>query len=289
MEHHIVASAVLDFEYSSPGEYDFIQCRSCGLIQISPLPDSQALRLAYPSEYHAYVRYGSKMAHALKAQYWRNKAKKYSSLVQNKGAVLDIGCANGDMLEALRSIGFGRCVGLEFNSAAVQRCRARGHEVWQGELDDLTQPAESFDLIIMNNVIEHVQDPLQSAVICRKLLKPGGHFVGETPNAECWDRYLFGRYWGGYHTPRHLFLFNSTNLASLGKEAGFCHAVVENMNQPAHWALSIQNLLQASPLRLSIKNGRCAIYSMLLMGMLPINLLQFWVGKTTSVEFDFVK
>ena len=45
---------VKDFEYGSPGHYDYLKCTQCGLLNITPLPDSDILALTYPDTYHAY-------------------------------------------------------------------------------------------------------------------------------------------------------------------------------------------------------------------------------------------
>jgi hypothetical protein len=69
--------------------------------------------------------------------------------------------------------------------------------------------------------------------------------VGITPDHLSLDRYLFGRYWAGYHYPRHTFVFNHRNIRTVLASAGF--AVVRITGAHAYWYLSLANLLVELP------------------------------------------
>jgi SAM-dependent methyltransferase len=280
--------AVHDFEYASPGEFDYRRCIGCGLYCIDPLPDSQALSLAYPEEYHAYGRQPSRLAAALKARYWKKKARHYASLLRPGARILEVGCASGELLARLHELGF-NCMGIDFDAAAVEKARERGLDVHQGELDTFDFSGRTFDMIVMINYIEHVFDPAGILSLCAKLLVPGGLVVGETPNVDAWDRKLFGKYWGGYHTPRHLYLFDTVNLGLLAQRAGLRCDSIRSMLQPAHWALSIQNLCRALPVRPKLRRGRDAFFTSWLLLMAPVNAVQMLCSATSLVEMRFSK
>ena len=58
----------------------------------------------------------------------------------------------------------------------------------------------------------------------------------ETPEIEGWDYHLFRkRYWGGYHIPRHFYLFNRATLTRLLREEGFEIVSVRSIPSPAFW------------------------------------------------------
>jgi SAM-dependent methyltransferase len=103
----------------------------------------------------------------------------------------------------------------------------------------------SFDAVYCSNLIEHVPDPLAFLAKCREVLKPGGVIVGVTPDHLSLDRYVFGRYWAGYHYPRHTFIFNHRNIRTLLEKAGF--DVVRIKGSHAYWYLSLANLVLELP------------------------------------------
>ncbi len=276
---------VLDFEYGAPGSYTYWRCERCGVLHIDPEPDADTLSLAYPGNYHAYLSQPNALARWMKRRYWRKKALRCARLVGPEARILDAGCANGDLLVELRRIGYDSTVGLDFNEKAVATARAKGFEVYQGEIDDGRFEPASLDMIVMTNFIEHVYRPVETLRTCRELLRPGGIIVGETPNIDSWDYKLFRRNWGGYHTPRHLCLFDTRNLGELSTRAGLRVRSIANLLQPAHWALSIQNRLQETAIRPRIENGRSRLFTPLLFLALPINVLQMLVSRTSLVEF----
>jgi 2-polyprenyl-3-methyl-5-hydroxy-6-metoxy-1,4-benzoquinol methylase len=280
---------VRDFEYGTPGSYDYWRCASCGALTIAPMPDAQTLRAAYPPDYHAHRAPRGGLARRLKGRYWERKARRCVALVGKDARILDVGCGGGDLQLALRAQGVREVHGLDSDEGAVARVRAIGFPAWQGELGAVELPEGPYDLLVLTNVIEHFVDPGAALAACRSLLVAGGRIFGETPNYRSWDRRLFGRHWGGYHTPRHLVLFDSDSLAILAHRSGFLAEHVTNMIQPAHWALSLQNLYYGAQGRRSPSGGRSPLYALLLMAGMPFNLAQTLAvaARTTSVEFVF--
>lgn len=91
----------------------------------------------------------------------------------------------------------------------------------QGGIEYFDGKTELFDVIIMNHVIEHLNDPIEVLEQCHALLKPGGQLWIETPNIDSFD---YGRYkhnWRGLVAPRHLVLFNQRSLSEALKRTGF--------------------------------------------------------------------
>ena len=283
----VFVKGVRDYEYGAPGAYRYLHCSKCQLLNIDPSPSQEVLGLAYPDEYHAYAAPKNFLGRIMKRAYWRSKAKICAETVKLSGRVLDVGCAHGDFLEEMKSLGFSDLWGVEFNEEIAQKARARGFNVKSGELEAVNLPPASFDVIAMTNFIEHVEDPVATLELCRRLLKSDGLVLGETPSYECWDRRLFGRFWGGYHTPRHLTLFSSGSLARIADKAGFASSEIENLLQPAHWALSIQNKMMDAGIIGSLRYGRTRGYPLMLMMFLLPNLIQNWFSAASSVSFLF--
>ncbi|WP_353686677.1 class I SAM-dependent methyltransferase [Thermodesulfovibrio sp. 3462-1] len=114
-----------------------------------------------------------------------------------------------------------KVVGVDPDSKAVQIAREEFDlEVFQGTLEEAKFPDNSFDVITMNHVIEHVPDPIVLLTECRRVLKPEGKLMVVTPNIGSLGRRLFGEYWLHWDPPRHLFLFSPKSLRTCAERAG---------------------------------------------------------------------
>ena len=110
---------------------------------------------------------------------YRNLPKK-----SPKGSkVLDIGCGDAAFLELARNCGW-EVVGVDPDPRAVVVAQARGLDVRQGGVEIFNEQAEVFDIITLNNVVEHLHDPGAVLGACHRLLKPGGHIWLDTPNID---------------------------------------------------------------------------------------------------------
>ncbi len=131
------------------------------------------------------------------------------------GRILDIGCGKGAFLKSFKALRGGwQYVGLEPSRAEVDLARRdRDLEVLEGMLGSVSFDAESFDLITIMHVLEHVSQPVDGVRQMRRLLKPGGLLFVEVPNTlnlnMFYDLLLF----------EHLFHFPPETLAwFLGRE-----------------------------------------------------------------------
>jgi ubiquinone/menaquinone biosynthesis C-methylase UbiE len=114
----------------------------------------------------------------------------------------------------------------------------------EGNLEELEYPANFFDAIIMDNVLEHVPDPIVFMKKVLSILKPGGYIFGTTPNFSSVDRFVFQRYWGGFHMPRHIYVFSAKNLKLFMKNMGIPHIKFPLNANAADWAVSVQNFIR---------------------------------------------
>jgi SAM-dependent methyltransferase len=136
------------------------------------------------------------------------------------GRVLEIGCGAGEWLRLVQGQGW-YAEGVDFDPVAAECARAKGLTVRTGQVQEQGYADESFDLLLMSHVIEHVHDPLRLLSECRRILKPGGLAVVWTPNGESWGHRKYRSDWTGLHPPQHLMVLNHATLESLGASAGF--------------------------------------------------------------------
>jgi SAM-dependent methyltransferase len=90
-----------------------------------------------------------------------------------------------------------------------------------GALKEQALPDAHFDVILMSHVIEHLPDPLDELIECRRILKPSGSIVIATPNARGLGHLAVGRHWLGLDPPRHLQIFTAKALTRLLAMSGF--------------------------------------------------------------------
>jgi SAM-dependent methyltransferase len=125
---------------------------------------------------------------------------------------------------------------VEPDAEAVSLARERGLNVYHGTLADARFPANEFDAVTMNHVIEHVPNPIELLQECRRVLKISGRMVIVTPNAASLGRSRFARAWRGWEPPRHLFLFTPHTLRVCAERAGLR---IETLRTTARLAPSI--------------------------------------------------
>ena len=138
-----------------------------------------------------------------------------------KGSLLDVGCALGDCLLQARELGWAHPQGLEVSPYAVETGRQRGLEIHLGDLlqNDLTPG--SFDLILLQDVIEHTADPCAMLEAARRYLRPGGFLLLTTPNVGGWLARCLGGAWYHYKQGEHLTYFSRATICRALKNCGF--------------------------------------------------------------------
>jgi 2-polyprenyl-3-methyl-5-hydroxy-6-metoxy-1,4-benzoquinol methylase len=134
--------------------------------------------------------------------------------------LLDVGCGNGGLLVRMKAAGW-EVEGLEPDPDAAERARAAGLDVRHGSVSADAFPAERFDAITMNHVIEHLHDPVAALRACFDWLKPGGMIWIATPNFGAAGFRRYGRYWVPLGPPIHLVLFTRRSLDQALRQAGF--------------------------------------------------------------------
>ena len=200
--------------------YDLVRCGHCTLICVAnPPTDEQRSKLySFDAGYHASLvdDAASVEFHAREAALNLRVLRRFSS----GGRLLDIGCSTGLFLRAARRIGWA-AQGLEYSPDSSHIAREQHHlDVKTGELQPGTYPSESFDLVTMWDVIEHVPDPYATLVQVHRILAADGQVLLKTPNADgLYPRLslrLAGRlgFWGHAEPPGHLFQFSVATLSS---------------------------------------------------------------------------
>lgn len=238
-----------DYEYgTAPDRFRFVTCRRCGHLYLNPRPSANDLGVIYPPNYYAFSenQSGNPAVGFFRRLWEAQKVRSFRKLVgPGRKKILDVGCGEGRFLSILKQYGEPEweLVGIDFDGPAVKRCCRRGFRAEAGRIEDF-HPVEKFDVVIMFQLIEHVEDPAAIARKVQSILNPGGYFIVETPNPSSLDYQAFKRsYWGHYHFPRHWNLFTRENLRKILTESGFKVVQETYLLSPACWIVSLHNLV----------------------------------------------
>lgn len=107
--------------------------------------------------------------------------------------IVDVGCGDGEATAAIAELAAGRdaghrVVGCDWASGPLRRARDRGVPVVRGSLEPPGLPLASggADVVVLNEVIEHLVDTDAALDELRRVLRPGGHLLLTTPNLAAW-------------------------------------------------------------------------------------------------------
>jgi ubiquinone/menaquinone biosynthesis C-methylase UbiE len=176
--------------YSFAGQiYSLIQCKNCDLIAVSPMPSTETVKNFYCDKYfdkdyrcgvksHSY--YEEESPSIEKA----NLVLPLLNKLKPEGTLLEIGCAGGIFLHQASKTGYhveGVEVSLSMCRKALKLC---GVKVTQGDFEELKFRGESFDIVCMFDVFEHLAKPREALEKINRILKPGGIVVIDVPTTK---------------------------------------------------------------------------------------------------------
>lgn len=114
--------------------------------------------------------------------------------MQRPCKVLDVGCGAGGYLLAAQELGC-EAAGIEPSEEHSTLGRRLGLSIQTGYFSEGVFPKESFDLVLLSHVIEHIYEPRPFLESLIDLLRPGGKLVVVTPNAASIVAMLSGKWW----------------------------------------------------------------------------------------------
>lgn len=225
----------------APGVWRMVRCSDsgCAMLWLDPRPVPEDLIKAYAT-YHTHGTRRARGGAQLGLSALNSACKLLCRLIELRGGLgrqrralrtmfiggaapgrlLEVGSGSGRFLARMRRAGW-TVQGTDFDPAVAARIRARyGMEIDVGELPALGYPADTYDVVAMSQVIEHVHDPLGLLAEAHRVLRPGGRLVLSTPNARALAHRRYGRAWRGLEPPRHLHIFTREALAQAAAKGG---------------------------------------------------------------------
>jgi SAM-dependent methyltransferase len=150
---------------------------------------------------------------------FRRVLRELAAAGAHQGRLLEIGCAYGFFLDEARA-SF-QVSGVELAAAAVAACRARGLDVVREADDAFYRSRAPFDVVVMLDVLEHLEAPATVLRTVHRHTRPGALLVITTGDFGSLTARLLGRRWRLMTPPQHLWFFTELSLGRLLERQGF--------------------------------------------------------------------
>ena len=233
-----------DLMFGYPDSAFVHACKACGHVFVAGTLTPEQLTDMYTNYYsRANFNVDDYEPHKEKNRflYWLDgeEGHAYRHVLKNV-RVLDIGCGYCETLGYHKARGC-EVYGVEADENARKIAERYGFNVHIGLFDPSQYEPGYFDYVTMDQVLEHVIEPLKTLRDINNILKPGGKFIAAVPNPYALGRYFFQRRWLAWHLPFHRHFYSRRSIGILAKESGF---IVETMRSAtksqvllAGWAL----------------------------------------------------
>jgi SAM-dependent methyltransferase len=188
------------------------------LIDYSQTQGAHSVEVAAQERLESYFAYLRKRS--IKSYIYR-KFWLYPFLRQHlSGRVLDVGCGTGDFLASCCP----GSIGTDINPLAVEWCRERGLEAVVMEEGCIPFPDNSFDSVVLDNVIEHLSDPMQMLREVCRVLTSRGILVAGVPGIRGYAR-----------DPDHKVFYDEAALVEVMAKVGLERTALFHMPIRSSW------------------------------------------------------
>jgi 2-polyprenyl-3-methyl-5-hydroxy-6-metoxy-1,4-benzoquinol methylase len=202
-------------------EFQLLHNTELDMLETCPQPEGDKLSYYYKSE--DYISHTDTKRNLLEFVYHsarqialKRKLKLINSFNSETKNLLDIGCGTGDFLEAALKANWD-ITGIEPNESARTIANSKTkNSVFETEYLEQLKP-NSFDVITLWHVLEHLPNLDMHASVFKSLLKPNGTLVIAVPNFKSYDAEHYKIFWAAYDVPRHLWHFSRIAIEELFK------------------------------------------------------------------------
>lgn len=200
-------------------EFQLLYNEDLEILETSPRPSIEKLPEYYKSE--DYISHTDNKRNLFEHMYFlvkrislKKKLRIINSYSSNGKKILDVGCGTGDFLKIAHQNNW-EVTGIEPNERArkIANNKTKDKVYNTGELIKIK--ANSFDVITLWHVLEHLPKLDEQILIFKKLLKPDGALIIAVPNYKSFDAHYYRNFWAAYDAPRHLWHFSKNSISKL--------------------------------------------------------------------------
>ena len=280
-------------------------CPACRCLFLNPMPDVDELAGFYPNQYWwSAARPGA--LKRLESMYRKIALRDHVSFITKAAGnraglvLLDVGCGSGALLGTLKQRGF-RVTGVDFSPEAAKVAgQENGVRVVVGSLEEAAFSDQSFDIVTLFHVMEHVTNPREVLSEVFRILRPNGAVVLQVPNVDSWQFMLFKAKWYGLDIPRHVIDYSKDAMLKLLNDSGFVPRRIRHFNLRDNAPALVSSLFPSlDPISRAVRHRkrnvhesafaawmRHLIYLLLVICAYPIAIVEsaFGHGATVMIE-----
>lgn len=203
--------------------FDIVQCVSCGFKFTNPRPEENKTGKYYKSEEyvsHSNTKKGFvNSVYQIVRKYTLLKKLQLISSYYKTGKILDIGSGTGEFLKLFKDANW-ETLGIEPSPDARKMAVENYNLDIKEEAEINNLETESFDVITMWHVLEHVPKLNERIEDLKRLIKPNGIIIIAVPNCTSLDAKIYKKNWAAYDVPRHLYHFSPKDIDTIFKNHG---------------------------------------------------------------------
>lgn len=243
-EMMVIFENLFDTRYGYPDYFDMLHCLSCGLYQTNPPLVQEEIGSLY-TNYYPYadvdaekIKTGFRPSLGLTSRFknWLiGNHRIQNMLPKGSGKALEVGCGDGRSLLQLKALGYEAC-GIDADENIRAIAEKLGLNIHIGTIEDADFKLSTFDLIIANQLIEHIVDLDSFLSKTKSFLKDDGTIILSTPNANSLYRKIFRKTWINWHVPFHQQIFIRKSLEQLLEKYGLKIIKTKTVS-PTAWTL----------------------------------------------------
>ena len=241
-------------DYFLTGEnFTLFQCSHCAFVFTQAHPGKEDISPYYKSEdyvSHSNTREGivNKLYHFSRGYMLGRKRKLIQRLIQNKtGKILDIGSGTGFFLNHMKEHGWD-VTGIEPSEESRKFCMDQFALDIKDEKSLFSLAENSFDVVTLWHVLEHVQDIDEYMIKIRSILKKDGNLLIALPNFNSLDAAIYKGKWAAYDVPRHLWHFTPFSFKKLAAKYQFQLLKMKSMPLDAGYVSLLSEKYRNNPL-----------------------------------------
>ena len=207
-------------DYSVSGEeFQLIENKTYGYLETIPKPSLDKLPEYYQTE--DYISHTDskrnlfeKVYHSIREISLKRKLKLINSFKTEQKTLLDFGCGTGDFLNTAQNNNW-IVSGIEPNKEARLIANSKTNQAVFDSNHINNFEKQSFDVITLWHVLEHVPNLEAQIAQLKALLKPSGVLIIAVPNYKSYDSNYYKQFWAALDVPRHLWHFNQKSVSKL--------------------------------------------------------------------------
>ena len=235
---------VFDDRYGHPDLFKLMRCQDCGHLMTMPMPDEDELANLYGTYYprknitSAQITTQAEkvgVAFSKIRRWWMGDDNHGQYHMQSGERMLDIGCGSGLSLLEAKQLGV-EAWGIEADPNVKRFADELGLRIHQGSLYDNPFEGYTFDLVVLNQVIEHIPDPVKTLELIKSRLTNDGRVILVFPNVNSLWCKLSGTRWINWHIPYHLHHFSKKTFTQMAERCGY-HVIRSRTITPNIWTI----------------------------------------------------